>query len=101
MSVKDKLTKDLVGMIVDMISSTGKKTYISDEAKVNRKFFTRNHLHRMKLHVFIRALFFCAVWTGRDEFQALGEEIFDKIWAVADEHEYDFYEEDYDEEDEY
>ena len=101
MLVKDKLTKDLIGMIADMINSTGKKSHISDESGINRKFFTRNHLHKMKLHVFIRALFFSAVWTDREEFIALGEEIFDKIWTNADEHEYDFYDDCNDEENEY
>ena len=88
--LKSQLTSKLAGILIDTINKTGKKSHISDESRINRKYLTRSFFRLLRFHILVRLLYNTAMWTDRKDFAAIGAKLFDEIWLLADKHGYDF-----------
>ena len=93
--LRDKLTSLLAGRIIDVIKETGKKSYISDESRINRKYYQRKHFRMLRFHILVRVLYNLSMWMDRDDFRELGASLFDRIWLYQDENGWDFNDEEF------
>lgn len=92
--LRDKLTSNCVGIILNAVrKESGTLTFISDESQVNRKFFTRKEFKKLKLFRVIRVLYVLAMCLDRYTFVHLGEQMFNIIWEMQDEHEFNLLDE--------
>ena len=92
--LRDKLVSNCVGIILNAVrKESGTLTFISDESQVNRKFFTRKEFKKLKLFRVIRVLYVLAMCLDRYTFVQLGEQMFNIIWEMQDEHEFNLLDE--------
>jgi hypothetical protein len=89
MLLREQLTRDFAGLLLDSIRDNGLKTSVSDDAGINRNSLNRKGLAEMKLHQLLRLL--VALCHHQSRFSA---QTFFKLWMkmgkviyqMADEH---------------
>jgi hypothetical protein len=85
----DSFVNDCAGIILDAVrSGSGRLQFVSEESKINRKFFTCNTFSTMRWFKLIRLLYCLSMKMEREEFCQLGRRLFLKIWLKADRCEY-------------
>lgn len=87
--LKENLISKTVGFILDAVRSyRGLLSFVSDEAQVNRQYFTRKKFRTLKLFRVIRVLYVLAMDMEREEFIRIGQKMFAEIWDYADTYDY-------------
>ena len=78
--LNDQLTSSIAGIILKYVKSeTGRMTWISDTAGINRREFNRNGLAKMKLHRLLRIIYALALCMDEEQFENLMYDISDSI----------------------
>ena len=97
MKLRDKLTSDFVGLLLDSVRDNGWTTCVSNDASINRKYMNRAGIGRLRVHQLLRLLVaLCHHSSRRSEKMFLGMwgKLGQMIVAMADsEHYYDFVDE--------
>ena len=97
MKLKDKLTGDFVGLLLDSVRDNGWTTCVSNDASINRKHINRAGIGGLRVHQLLRLLVaLCYHCSRRSEklFSGMWWKLEQVIVAMADsEHYYDFVDE--------
>ena len=85
----EQFVNDCAGILLDAVrSESGRLQFVSEESKINRKFFTRKTFRTMRWFKLIRMLYCLSMKMEREEFCQLGKRLFLEIWLKADRCEY-------------
>lgn len=97
MKLRDKLTSDFAGLLLDNVRNNGWLTCVSNDASINRGKMNRRGIGQLRLHQVLRLLVaLCHHSSRRSEklFMALWWKLGLMILAMSDnEHYYDFVDE--------
>ncbi len=92
MLLREKLTSDVAGLLLDSIRDKGLTTAVSEGAGINRKYFNRRGLSKLTMPRLLRLLVaLCFHQTRRSEkvFWAMWWKIGTIIIQMSDDHFYD------------
>ena len=87
---KERLTSELAGIILQHVRNPkGRLTEISDLCGINRKYFTRKGMARMRFHQMVRLFYALALIGERWEYEEMMAEFNALLaeWAEAFEYE--------------
>mgnify|MGYP006916090441 CR=1 FL=1 len=56
MRLRDELTSDFAGLLLDTLDGNGLKTCVSDDASINRKRMNRRGIGQLRVHQLLRLL---------------------------------------------
>lgn len=94
MLLREQLVHDCAGVILDAVrSESGRLQFVSEESKVNRKFFTRKAFRTVRWFRLIRILYCLSMKMSCKDFTHLGSRLFQEIWLRADLYDYDLLDE--------
>ena len=83
--LKDQLVSRCSGLILDAVRDRrGRLSFVSAEARVNRKYFNSKNFQTLKFFRLVRVLYCLAMDMDREEFCRIGTSIFEDIWDTAD-----------------
>lgn len=92
--LRDLLVSKCVRIILDAVrEERGNLRFVSDEARVNRKYFNIKRFGTLKFFRIIRVLYCLAMLTDRRSFVAIGEQVFGVIWDMEEDYGYDLLDE--------
>ena len=75
MKLRDELTSDFVGLVLDEVRDNGWLTSVSDDACINRKRMTRKGIGLLRVHQLLRVLVALCHHSGRRS-----EKLFLHLW---------------------
>ena len=88
------LSVNCARIILDAVRmESGWLRFVSEESRINRKYFTPATFHTLRWFRLVRVLYFLSMRMNRSDFRQLGTRLFDEIWQSADEWEYDLVDE--------
>lgn len=94
MLLREQLVHDCAGVILDAVrSESGRLQFVSEESKVNRKFFTRKAFRTVRWFRLIRILYCLSMKMSCKDFTHLGSRLFQEIWLRAEIYDYDLLDE--------
>lgn len=94
MLLREQLAHDCAGVILDAVrSESGRLQFVSEESKVNRKFFTRKAFRTVRWFRLIRILYCLSMKMSCKDFTHLGSRLFQEIWLRAEIYDYDLLDE--------
>ena len=94
MLLREQLAHDCAGIILDAVrSESGRLQFVSEESKVNRKFFTRKAFRTVRWFRLIRILYCLSMKMSCKDFTHLGSRLFQEIWLRAEIYDYDLLDE--------
>lgn len=94
MLLREQLVHDCAGVILDAVrSESGRLQFVSEESKVNRKFFTRKAFRTVRWFRLIRILYCLSMKMSCKDFTHLGSRLFQEIWLRAELYDYDLLDE--------
>lgn len=94
MLLREQLVHDCAGVILDAVrSESGRLQFVSEESKVNRKFFTRKTFRTVRWFRLIRILYCLSMKMSCKDFTHLGSRLFQEIWLRAEIYDYDLLDE--------
>ena len=94
MLLREQLVHDCAGVILDAVrSESGRLQFVSEESKVNRKFFTRKAFRTVRWFRLIRILYCLSMKMSCKDFTHLGSCLFQEIWLRAEIYDYDLLDE--------
>ena len=94
MLLREQLVHDCAGVILDAVrSESGRLQFVSEESKVNRKFFTRKAFRTVRWFRLIRILYCLSMKMSCKDFTLLGSRLFQEIWLRAEIYDYDLLDE--------
>lgn len=87
--LKTQLTNRVSGIILEHIrEEKGRLTRISDESRINRKWFNAAGFARLRHHQMLRIVYALCLELSPGEFNAMTCEIFNSVKDFADDFEY-------------
>ncbi|MCR4583599.1 MAG: hypothetical protein K5764_08630 [Prevotella sp.] len=86
MSVKEKLTSECSGIILEEVRVKGRTTLISDESGINRKYLNRKMFRRLRFFRVIGLLYCTASWMSRRDFVNMGARLFETIYDTNEDY---------------
>lgn len=94
MLLREQLVHDCAGVILDAVrSESGRLQFVSEESKVNRKYFTRKAFRTVRWFRLIRILYCLSMKMSCKDFTHLGSRLFQEIWLRAEIYDYDLLDE--------
>ena len=93
MKLKEKLSSECIGIILDAVKEKCRKTILGDECGINRKYFNRKMFRLLRFHRVVNLLYSMSSWMSREEFVEVGEQLFGKIWDFCNEHDDEYFNE--------
>lgn len=94
MLLREQLANECAGIIPDAVrSKSGWLQFVSEESKLNRKFYTRKAFRTVRWFKLVRMLYCLAMKMEREEFCQLGSRLFKEIWLTADYYDFDLLDE--------
>ena len=92
--LREQLAHDCAGIILDAVRrESGRLQFVSEESKVNRKFFTRKAFRTIRWFKLMRILYCLSMKMSCKDFTHLGSRLFQEIWLRADLYDYDLLDE--------
>ena len=93
MKLKEKLSSECIGIILDAVKEKCRKTILSDECGINRKYFNRKMFRLLRFHRVVNLLYSMSSWMSREEFVEVGKQLFGKIWDFCSKYDDEYYDE--------
>lgn len=80
----EKLTNLCASILLKEVRRDRHVTMISEECCINRKYLNQKGFRMLRFHQLIRLLSATSSWTSREQFKALGAQLFETIWEMYD-----------------